>query len=336
MRRATTPVLACSIFLFVHLGADAPRPSASNVDDYNEECRNEGCETEELVEMYESYESECREETCDVEEVRETAGRRDVINEMLNAFIARGWAVSPCDFVGNCTPSPGDNSASGDAAFGAMCTQASINQHWADFDFDKEDWDDGFGYHAPCDINLPLARTFNALNLLDFFGTSMPPRSSNWLPWFYAFASNEIDELDGRCGSGSANGCDIAATVDAAFVDNWTQLYWPFFYGIMVPERASTIVHEARHADGVGHDGGSGCPTVGSCDSSWGYNGANMFEVLYLWWVRAEGVGLSPAIRSNARTTGNQLLGNMFNRRPTNGEVFGAATSNAGAPFSIP
>jgi hypothetical protein len=330
------PVLTCSIFAFVHFGAQHPQPSASNADDYNEECRNEGCNTEELVELYESYESECREESCDVEEVRELAGRRDAINDMLNAFRARGWTVSNCDFIGNCAYAPGDNVASGDVTFGAMCNQSSINQHWGDFDFDKGDWDEGFGWDAPCNINQPLGRTFNALNLLDFFGTSKPDDSNNWLPWFYAFSSGAIDELDGRCGSGSASGCTIATTRHGPIIDNWTQLYWPFFYGQNVVGRAGTIVHEARHADGSSHNGGTGCPRAGSCDTNWGYNGANTFEVLYLWWVRAQGAGLSPGMRSNAQTAGNQVLANGFNTRPTNAAVFGAGAPNPTAAFSIP
>lgn len=328
-------LIAVVVFCVMGVAAQQPVPSdPQSGETYDEECQSEGCDGEEVEEMHEDYESECFEESCNTEEVREIAGSRGAINAMLNDFQARGLRVSGCDFVGPCQPSPGNNTATRDASFGTFCNQDSINQHWDDFDFDREDWDEGFGYDDPCNINLPLGRTFNALNLLDFFGTSKPDDSDNWLAWFYAFASNAHDELDARCGSGRANGCLIAQNFRG--VDDYTVLYWPFFYGQDVPSRAGTIVHEGRHADGSGHNGGSGCPNGGSCDTTWGYNGAIRYEVMYLWWVRARGNGLSPATRSLAQTRGNALLANNFNTRPTNAAVFGAGASNPAANFSIP
>ncbi|MGH9840895.1 MAG: hypothetical protein ACREEM_19140 [Blastocatellia bacterium] len=152
-RPFTLLFIAGSVFSFclfgaTHSAADNGQMNSSR-EDYNEECLQEGCDGEEVSELYESYESECREETCDVEEVREMAGTRGAINAMLNDFRNRGWAVSNCSFVGPCNYAPGDNVASGDTTFGAFCTQSSINQHWDDFDFDKGDWDDGFGYDDP-------------------------------------------------------------------------------------------------------------------------------------------------------------------------------------------
>jgi hypothetical protein len=334
MTRLAFVFVAVAVLAFCRFGAEHPSPPDSSQEDYREECLQEGCDGEEVSELYESYESECREETCSYEEVREIAGARSAVNAMLNNFQSRGWAVNNCDFIGPCDWSPGDNNATGDTAFDAFCTQDSINQHWEDFDFDQEDWDDGFGYDDPCNRNGPLGRTFNALNFLDFFGTSKPDDSDNWLPWFYSFASDAIDELDARCESGDPNGCVFARTTRG--VDDYTRLFWPFFYGLDVPSRAGTIVHEARHADGKGHDGGSGCPRGASCDTTWGYSGANTFQVLYLWWVRAQGAGISPALRSRARTRANNVLANGFNTRPTNAAVLGAGAASPGANFSVP
>jgi hypothetical protein len=334
----TTPglaLIALAVFLTVTVSAQQlPDEAVPAAETYDEECQSEGCDGEEVEEMHEDYESECFEESCNTEEVREIAGSRGAINAMLNDFQARGLRVSGCDFIGPCQPSPGNNVATRDTEFGAFCSQASINQHWDDFDFDREDWDNGFGYEDPCNNNLPLGRTFNALNLLDFFGTSKPDDSDNWLPWFYSFASNAHDELDAKCGSGRANGCLIAQNFRG--LDDYTVLYWPFFYGQDVPSRAATIVHEARHADGSGHNGGTTCPNGGSCDSNWGYNGAITYEVLYLWWLRAQGTGVSTAARNLARTRGNALLASNFNTRPTNAAVFGAGAANPNANFSIP
>lgn len=328
-------LIALGVFFFVDWASRQPLASTDSGEDYAEECQSEGCSVEEREELHESYESECFEETCSFEEVRETAGRTNSVNAMLTDFQNRGWKVSNCHFWGGCFYSPGNNNASGDNNFIGQCG-GSIGQLWNDFDFDKGDWDQGFGYFDACNVNKPLARTFNALNLLDLFGTSMPPGSSNWLPWFYAFASNEIDELDARCGFGNPNGCTTARTWWGAGVNDRTALYWPFFYGLNVPARASTIVHEARHADGRGHNGGSGCPRNGSCDKTWGYWGANTYQVMYLWWLRAQGNLTTPAVRALARTRGNNILANGFNTRPSRAAVFGAGVSNPNANFSIP
>lgn len=331
-------ILAIPIFLFVRFGAK----QNVNFDlsdrgeyGYHEECQQEGCDSEEREELHESYDEECLGETCRKEEVRELAGRTNSINAMLDRFAASGWATSGCHRWGGCFYSPGKlgNLASGDTAFGSLITQASVDQHWADFDFDKGDWDDGFGYFDAGNIDKPLARTFNALNLLDFFGTSKSPDSDNWLPWFYAFASNNIDELDARCNFGQSCGCTLASNTQG--LDDYVELYWPFFYALSVPARASTIVHEARHEQ-KGHNGGTGCPRGGSCDTSWGFNGSNTYQVLYLWWVRARGAGLSPAMRALARARGNVILANGFNNRPTRGEVFGSGVSSPSSDFSIP
>lgn len=41
---------------------------------YNEECLNEGCDNEEVFELYNSYTTECLQERCYYEEVHELAG----------------------------------------------------------------------------------------------------------------------------------------------------------------------------------------------------------------------------------------------------------------------
>ncbi|MFN0214188.1 MAG: hypothetical protein ACKVT2_08025 [Saprospiraceae bacterium] len=333
--------IAIPITLFVYFGANQPQSMSSSDSDehYKEECQNEGCNGEEIDEMAGSYEGECREESCNFEEVREIAGATNSVNAMLNHMIARGYNISSCHFWGGCVISPGNNTTSGDVTFGALCTQSSINQHWNDFDFDQGDWDDGFGYSDPCNINLPLGRTFNALNLLDFFGTSGPDANGNWLGWFYAYASSQIDELDALCGFGNTSGCSTFATNFSGAQDNRTELYWPFFYHnvMSVPSRAATIVHESRHAGGKGHNCSS-CPNGGSCDTDWAYNGAIRYEVMYCWWLRSNGTGVTTALRQLARARGNTALGNNFcNGNPTRAQVFApTAVSNPNGAFQIP
>ena len=309
--------------------------------DFEEECIEESCDAEESEELHENYESECFEENCDLEEVREIAGRRGSINAMLNDFQSRGWAINACHRVGSCAASPGNNVTSFDTFFDSFCTQASINQHWNDFDFDEDDWDGGFGYNAPCNENLPLGRTFNALNLLDLFGTSRPAGSNNYLPFFYDYSADATDELDERYGSkypGAYPGCNrMTFATNFQGLDDYIELYWPFFYNQNVFQRAATIVHEARHED-KDHNGGTTCGNGGSCDTTWTYNGANRYEILYLWWLSACADNVMPittGFRNQIVTAGNNMW-NKFNTRPTRGEVLGAGVSNPTAPVVIP
>ena len=220
-----------------------------------------------------------------------------------------------------CTWMPGDNDESGDNFYGSFtCDQAYIDQFWDHFDFDKGDWDDGFGWEAACDLARPLARTFNALYLLAYsaedYATSTSDFSGNALRWAYPYAATKIDELDGRCGSGSATSGARATTYTGAFVDDRTVLKWPFFYGEVVVERAGTVLHESRHAAGKGHNGGSGCPRKKSCDTNWAYKGANMYQVLYLWWFYVDGTRTTTGMRDYAQQEGQRVIDRGFVTNP--------------------
>jgi hypothetical protein len=238
-----------------------------------------------------------------------------------------------------CYYQPGNNNDSGDSFYvNYTCNQAMIDQFWDHFDFDKGDWDDGFGWEAACDINRPLARTFNALYLLAYsaqdYATNTGDFSGNALRWGYPYAASKIDELDGRCGSGNKNSGARATTQWGVLVDNYTQLKWPFFYGENVVQRAGTVVHEARHADWVGHNGGTGCPRAASCDTSWGYQGANMYQVLYLWWFHVDGTRTTSGMRNYAKTEGQNIIDTGFNTNP--GYVIYSLLSRGGGQPAAP
>lgn len=340
MRRSTTVALHVGLALAVFgsvrwLSHHRNPPGHDAREDYAEECQSEGCDGEEVAELYATYQEECINEGCDIEEVIETAGGRGSVNAMLADFQSRGMTVTPCSFIPPQVPAGLNNAGTGDNDFvGGWCNQATVDTLWGDFDFDKENWDDGLGFDDPCNVNLPLARTFNSLALLRLFGPSKPADSGNWLPWFYAFSSNAIDELDGECGNGRTFG--TLATTFSGLQDNRTELYWGYFYGQDVPSRAGTIVHEARHADGGPSHDGSSC-SAGSCDSAWGLWGSRTYEVLYLWWLRAAGGGsVSTAVSNLSQARANTVLATAFDARPTNGDVWGASASNPGATFSVP
>lgn len=213
------------------------------------------------------------------------------------------------------------------------CGQKYIEDMWDRFDFDKEDWDNGFGYSNPCDLDLPLGRTFNALMLLAYGvqggGTCTPDGNPNFAVGRYCWAGNELDELDGRCGSGSASSGTRAHTeFFPVIADEYTELYWPFFYGESVVERAATIVHEARHAHGLCQHEGN-CPRGGSsCDPSYedgcvGFGsgsgkGCNAYQVLYLSWFAysARDGWITQAIRDHAVFEANTILARAFEKDP--------------------
>jgi len=214
-----------------------------------------------------------------------------------------------------CTIPSHDNSVLGDSLYSPrICNQSHINKFWQDFDFDKDDWDDGFGYYDVCNIDKPLNRAFSSLWLL-LFSAPDPAIATNdfdgnFLRWAYNYSAREIDELDGRCGNGGTSGV-LATTYHGLFVNDRTQLKFPFFYGLSVSERSGTIVHEARHADGKGHDSCS-CPRGGSCDSRWQDMKANTYGIYYLWWFIDSGINTTTAMKRRAQSRANTVLATGF------------------------
>lgn len=210
--------------------------------------------------------------------------------------------------MASCTYSVPNLDTSGDNLYGPRtCWQPFIDWAWNAFDFDSGDWDDGFGYDAVCDNTQPLSRTLSGIWCLTYSSPNFPRESydSNILEWGCRFARNNIDELDARCGSGTA----FARTQWGALANDWTQLYLPFFYGQGVSRRAGTLLHESRHADGKGHDSGNN-------DSSWGYNGAWRWHVAWLAWFAFEGRHASAAMRTQATQRANNIINSNFDTHP--------------------
>ena len=192
------------------------------------------------------------------------------------------------------------------------------------YDMDYEDWNDGFGVTVPCDMTYPLARTMNALQLLHY---AMPvdPTSSgdftgNMLHWGGNYTNREIDELDARCG----NNTTARAKTFWGGLDDSTQLYMRFFMNMNVVDRAGTLIHEARHADGCAHNGNDGSNACGwsdSCDESWadgcagsGTVGANRYKITWLHWYMLEGDSThkNSTMKAWAQAAANSVLANNF------------------------
>lgn len=199
------------------------------------------------------------------------------------------------------------------------CSQVEISDMWTRFDFDRKDWDQGFGYYNACNEYLPLKRTFNALQLLKYTHANPTCDSSDWniARWAYCWAGEQIDELDALCGPDGY----IAKNFNS-FWDDRTELYKGFFYGQTVVGRAKTIVHEARHAEsGCSH---VSCASAGECDESY-FNGcgskgmgAYAFAVHWLAHYVWHGQPLwkNSVSRDDAIAISNWTLSNKFVQDP--------------------
>jgi len=215
-----------------------------------------------------------------------------------------------------------DKNASGDNHYGAkICRQDMIDYFWYGYGFSGNSsyWDDGFGYEDCCNTNKPLARTFNALWLLNY--SAQDYMNESWsspiLNWGCRYARNELDDLRSRCGDGNA----WATSFKGLFVNDRVELYLGFWYSESVVERAGTILHEARHQGCKSHNANFPPGSVfgagnSGADSSWGYHGAWMYDALYLWWFYAAGVRTTSAMKQMARQRGNLIIDNAFATHP--------------------
>lgn len=216
-----------------------------------------------------------------------------------------------------CSIPPHDNVADGSSVYASgLCNQARVDHWWSVMDMRESDWDAGFGYYDACNLDRPLARTFAALYLLTYsaedYATNTGDYSGNALRWAYPYTANNIGRLQALCFKPGSDPGDWAGWAYGSRVE----LYIPYFYNFDVVTRAGTLLHEARHNGGKGHDGGSGCPRAASCDTTWGYEGSNMYEVLYLWWFAVDGTRTTQAIRDMSRNRARAVHNTAFNTNP--------------------
>ncbi|NNM23648.1 MAG: hypothetical protein HKO54_08835 [Flavobacteriaceae bacterium] len=216
-----------------------------------------------------------------------------------------------------CTIPPHDNVADGSSAYQTgLCNQARVDHWWSVMNMRESDWDAGFGYYDACNLDRPLARTFAALYLLTYsaqdYATNTGDYSGNALRWAYPYTANNIGRLQALCFKPGSNPGDWLGWA----YGNRVELYIPYFYNLNVASRAGTLLHEARHNGGKSHNGGSGCPRAASCDTNWDYEGANMYQVLYLWWFAVDGTRTTQAIRDMGRNRARAVHNNGFNTNP--------------------
>ena len=217
----------------------------------------------------------------------------------------------------SCSVPSHDNVADGSSHYAsAACNQERVNHWWAVFKMRESDWDAGFGYHDACNMDLPLARTFAAMYLLTYsaedYARSTSDYSGNALRWAYPYTASNAGRTSAMCYKPGSSPGQWAAWAYGSRIE----LYIPYFYGFDVAARAATLLHEARHNGGKSHNGGSGCSRGASCDTNWGYEGANMYEVLYLWWFGVDGTRTTSAIRNLGLNRARTVHNTAFNTNP--------------------
>ena len=219
--------------------------------------------------------------------------------------------------MATCTATVPDMNASGDNLYGPHCAQVYIDYFWHAYGFNgnKRYWDDGFGWHDPCNSRKPLARTFNACYALTYSADDW--ENDNWdapqnvLQWGRRYVRENINDLRSLCGDGGA-----VASAPGSRVE----LYLAFWYEFTVPERAAILIHEARHHGGKPHNAnfppGSVFGAGDQADSDWDYQGAWTFETGYLIWFAQAGARTTSAMRDRARQAANVNLDNAFATHP--------------------
>jgi hypothetical protein len=216
-------------------------------------------------------------------------------------------------------PAVPDKNATGDNHYGSwICQQQYVSYFWNTYGFqgNKAYWEDGWGWNDPCNTDLPLGRTFNGCYALTYSASDY--LNDNWdapqniLQWGRKYVRENIDELRAFCGDGTA---------DASASGDTVELYLGYFYSEDVPERASTLLHEARHLGGKSHNSKFPKGSVygegeDGADSDWDFQGAWAFDAAYLAWYGVEGTRTTSALKALARQLANKILNNAFTNHP--------------------
>ncbi|NNE20248.1 MAG: hypothetical protein HKN10_17400 [Myxococcales bacterium] len=180
------------------------------------------------------------------------------------------------------------------------------------------------------EIDTPLGRTYNAYANLVY---ANPPgieldRAKDlknfeyydtFLKWMSAYVGQKTYRINGNCNRDCetvfSKECVIARTVSGPFRNDYTDLYQTFFYDLDAVWRASTIVHEVRHArDGRSHDA-CACINGSACDARWSSNGANTYELMWIaayFYTPDDHQFITPARKKRAHSLFNHRKTAMF------------------------
>ena len=183
-----------------------------------------------------------------------------------------------------------------------------VTHRTTDFGMEKQFWDNAWGFNNVCDVNMPLNRTFRALELLRV-SKNKNHGNNIVLNFAYDFSKESINHLRADCASNfSPAGAEFHKKSGITYI-------FQNGFGGSIMWLSATILHEARHKH-KGHNGGKGCPRKASCDSSFEYDGSNTYELLYSWWYGVAGGKSTKFTRQMALDNARRLQNTAFNKRP--------------------
>lgn len=141
-------------------------------------------------------------------------------------------------------------------------------------------------------------------------------KTESALPTLANIAIEPVPTLEEAAHKGRSLVNSIIATT--SYFWNTTTFWTPhYFYDSDPLERATTLVHEAQHHEGYHHNApDNSCARKASCDSSWGYNGANKIQALYAYTFFSSALNTTPAMRKSARALNERLVEESFDTRP--------------------
>jgi hypothetical protein len=182
------------------------------------------------------------------------------------------------------------------------------NEMMAIYPIKPSDWDEGWGWGDPTNLNLPLARLFTALWI--FHHVAEIDDFSNILGWGDDYTVEQTPQLTPSCSD------EYGARASDYVVASTTRI-GKFFFDGDVMYRSSTFIHEARHHEGFSHDAADdACDRGGSCDVRLFDWGANGFEVSWLSWASSRGQNMTPQFREWAVAEANSVLESAFEEEP--------------------
>jgi len=219
-----------------------------------------------------------------------------------------------------CFYDPGSLKKSGDQFYQSKfkCSQWKVSKYWKDFGMEKSYWDDGMGYDDPCNVNKPLGRIMVSLEAIRI-GKNSAFGPKNMLNFAYQYQKGAIKHLRVECGDPDTNAYHSGAGVlhylqgyhgNGNVYFNWTGVYG----GKSVVRRSGIILHESRHRAKFHNT--TKCPSGGSCDSHWSYNGANTYQILWLWWFGRHGKNTTESMKNDALRDARWRHDNRFTTNP--------------------
>lgn len=167
-----------------------------------------------------------------------------------------------------------------------------------------------WGWYEPCDTTRAMGMFLSAASELTFANPNHP----DILGWAPRWTRANIERTESYCPGARGAPGDIAALASGTGV---MYLYQPFWHRNVV-QRASIIVHEARHRNGQSCSNGDGCPHTpdGGMDWTWEQRGAYMFQASWLAQYAASAVNARADMRDFANDEANWILDNKFITRP--------------------